>query len=417
MGEVPQARTALVHLEAEPRGWLAKAAANGTQIYADVGWDPTRQWSPDLLGQLSLCHAFLPNETEAMAYRAPTARSRRSARSPIWCRSPSSPAAAPARSRWTRRRASTRTCPPSTSTCWTHRGRRRLRRELRRGLPRRLAAGGAAAVRVTRRRSVRTASRRRPGRARLVRRRPVVALADRPRSSGGVRIPHRPPAGRPGPTRPPRTRHAARSRAAALTPLVCDTRTDPKGGGSSAALTKRPAARGPGRYGRHGARRPGVRLCRSDRFDRPEHGPVVLGRGPRRHGPRQGQGALRRLGRPAGHQDRRLLPVQADHHDGRPCPCPGHRGAQGRGHGVLSAQRRPVRGPADTGRGEVPKPVPAVEMGPGHRRRRHDGRLPDRLRSRRALLPVRRLPEGGTSLRTGRRLQGVEHLGEVLRGG
>ncbi|MBW8699437.1 2-dehydro-3-deoxygluconokinase [Streptomyces sp. MBT84] len=68
MGEVPQARTALVHLEAEPRGWLAKAAANGTQIYADVGWDPTRQWSPDLLGQLALCHAFLPNETEAMAY-------------------------------------------------------------------------------------------------------------------------------------------------------------------------------------------------------------------------------------------------------------------------------------------------------------------------------------------------------------
>ncbi|MEH0473968.1 carbohydrate kinase family protein [Streptomyces sp. B21-097] len=68
MGDPPEARTALVHLEAEPPGWLAKAAANGTQIYADVGWDPSGKWSADLLEQLSLCHAFLPNETEAMAY-------------------------------------------------------------------------------------------------------------------------------------------------------------------------------------------------------------------------------------------------------------------------------------------------------------------------------------------------------------
>jgi sugar/nucleoside kinase (ribokinase family) len=68
MGDPPAARTALVHLEAEPRRWLAKAAANGTQIYADVGWDPTQVWSTALLDQLSLCHAFLPNETEAMAY-------------------------------------------------------------------------------------------------------------------------------------------------------------------------------------------------------------------------------------------------------------------------------------------------------------------------------------------------------------
>ncbi|GGT05690.1 carbohydrate kinase family protein [Streptomyces chromofuscus] len=68
MGDPPAARTALVHLEAEPRAWLAKAAANGTHIYADVGWDPTRAWSRDLLDQLALCHAFLPNEQEAMAY-------------------------------------------------------------------------------------------------------------------------------------------------------------------------------------------------------------------------------------------------------------------------------------------------------------------------------------------------------------
>ncbi|MFE6407290.1 carbohydrate kinase family protein [Streptomyces sp. NPDC057837] len=68
MGDPPPARTALVHLEAEPRAWTAKAAANGTRIYADVGWDPTQEWSRDLLDQLALCHAFLPNETEAMAY-------------------------------------------------------------------------------------------------------------------------------------------------------------------------------------------------------------------------------------------------------------------------------------------------------------------------------------------------------------
>ncbi|EGX59025.1 carbohydrate kinase [Streptomyces zinciresistens K42] len=68
MADPPAARTALVHLEAEPRAWLAGAAAGGTLVYADVGWDPTRRWSTDLLEQLSLCHAFLPNEAEAMAY-------------------------------------------------------------------------------------------------------------------------------------------------------------------------------------------------------------------------------------------------------------------------------------------------------------------------------------------------------------
>ncbi|MET7474310.1 carbohydrate kinase family protein [Streptomyces sp. NPDC005648] len=68
MGDPPEARTALVHLEAEPREWISKAAANGTHVYADVGWDATEEWSADLLDQLKLCHAFLPNEGEAMAY-------------------------------------------------------------------------------------------------------------------------------------------------------------------------------------------------------------------------------------------------------------------------------------------------------------------------------------------------------------
>lgn len=64
----PPARTALVHIGAEPQEWLGKAAAAGTLIFADIGWDPTEQWSGEVLNQLSLCHAFLPNDTEAMGY-------------------------------------------------------------------------------------------------------------------------------------------------------------------------------------------------------------------------------------------------------------------------------------------------------------------------------------------------------------
>lgn len=37
-------------------------------IFADVGWDPTQQWRPDVLDQLKRCHAFMPNDVEAMAY-------------------------------------------------------------------------------------------------------------------------------------------------------------------------------------------------------------------------------------------------------------------------------------------------------------------------------------------------------------
>jgi sugar/nucleoside kinase (ribokinase family) len=66
--DVPPARTALVHIGGEPQEWLGKAEAAGTLIFADVGWDPTEQWSGELLTQLSLCHAFLPNDTEAMGY-------------------------------------------------------------------------------------------------------------------------------------------------------------------------------------------------------------------------------------------------------------------------------------------------------------------------------------------------------------
>jgi sugar/nucleoside kinase (ribokinase family) len=68
MQTAPAARAAVVHIGAEPQEWIGKAAAAGTRIFADVGWDPTERWSADVLEQLSLCHAFLPNEAEAMGY-------------------------------------------------------------------------------------------------------------------------------------------------------------------------------------------------------------------------------------------------------------------------------------------------------------------------------------------------------------
>jgi len=47
--------------------WLA-ARAQGAAVFADVGWDPSGVWDPAVLERLESCHAFLPNEVEAMAY-------------------------------------------------------------------------------------------------------------------------------------------------------------------------------------------------------------------------------------------------------------------------------------------------------------------------------------------------------------
>ncbi|HUR01669.1 MAG TPA: PfkB family carbohydrate kinase [Nonomuraea sp.] len=75
IGAPPRSRAAIVTLSAEePLGgpgkcnWAEKAQLDGALIFADVGWDPSGAWSPDLLDQLSVCHAFMPNAVEAMAY-------------------------------------------------------------------------------------------------------------------------------------------------------------------------------------------------------------------------------------------------------------------------------------------------------------------------------------------------------------
>ncbi|MCG5217973.1 carbohydrate kinase family protein [Streptosporangium sp. KLBMP 9127] len=75
IGSPPRSRAVIVALSAdEPLGvpgrcsWAELAHRNGALIFADVGWDPSGAWSPDLLNQLSGCHAFMPNAVEAMAY-------------------------------------------------------------------------------------------------------------------------------------------------------------------------------------------------------------------------------------------------------------------------------------------------------------------------------------------------------------
>ncbi len=66
---LPAARAGVVHLGEGVESWLTEAAAGGTLLFADVGWDASQQWPARRLAeQLAPCHAFLPNSDEAMAY-------------------------------------------------------------------------------------------------------------------------------------------------------------------------------------------------------------------------------------------------------------------------------------------------------------------------------------------------------------
>lgn len=71
IGEPPSTRSVIVDL-AESSGdadsWVAKAKQGGAMVFADVGWDPTETWSPEVLERLSFCDAFMPNAVEAMSY-------------------------------------------------------------------------------------------------------------------------------------------------------------------------------------------------------------------------------------------------------------------------------------------------------------------------------------------------------------
>ncbi|MFJ2953894.1 carbohydrate kinase family protein [Streptomyces sp. NPDC087270] len=69
----PPARAAVASLGAREAGeerydWIAGAAASGTKVFADVGWDETGRWDPADLAGLRHCAAFLPNAEEAVRY-------------------------------------------------------------------------------------------------------------------------------------------------------------------------------------------------------------------------------------------------------------------------------------------------------------------------------------------------------------
>ncbi|MET9252584.1 PfkB family carbohydrate kinase [Streptomyces sp. NPDC003717] len=65
----PRARAAVASLTpGAPAPWIAQAAAKGTRVFADVGWDDTGAWDLAGLTDLAHCEAFLPNAEEAMRY-------------------------------------------------------------------------------------------------------------------------------------------------------------------------------------------------------------------------------------------------------------------------------------------------------------------------------------------------------------
>jgi sugar/nucleoside kinase (ribokinase family) len=66
LGTPPSTRAVIAELEAER--WWEPSRAAGALIFADVGWDPTETWDRAVLDRLDGCHAFTPNQVEAMAY-------------------------------------------------------------------------------------------------------------------------------------------------------------------------------------------------------------------------------------------------------------------------------------------------------------------------------------------------------------
>jgi sugar/nucleoside kinase (ribokinase family) len=69
----PRARAAVASLTPGIRApWIAQAAARGTRVFADVGWDDTGAWDLAALPDLAHCEAFLPNAEEAMRYTGAT---------------------------------------------------------------------------------------------------------------------------------------------------------------------------------------------------------------------------------------------------------------------------------------------------------------------------------------------------------
>ncbi|QUQ63791.1 PfkB family carbohydrate kinase [Kutzneria sp. CA-103260] len=64
----PPARAAVAHLGPSPQAWIGKAVAQDTLVFAAAGWEEASLHREAILAQLPGCHAFLPNDREAMAY-------------------------------------------------------------------------------------------------------------------------------------------------------------------------------------------------------------------------------------------------------------------------------------------------------------------------------------------------------------
>ena len=70
IGKPPSARAMIAELALpgdEAPWWTATVPQQG-KVFAAVGWDPTEKWDQAMLRDLELCHGFLPNHVEAMAY-------------------------------------------------------------------------------------------------------------------------------------------------------------------------------------------------------------------------------------------------------------------------------------------------------------------------------------------------------------
>lgn len=76
LDDAPVTPVAALHIDDSVSAWVRERAADGTKVFADIGWDAGEQWDAAALDVLDGCHAFLPNEAEARAYtRADDARS------------------------------------------------------------------------------------------------------------------------------------------------------------------------------------------------------------------------------------------------------------------------------------------------------------------------------------------------------
>ncbi len=66
LAQPPSTRAVIADLATEEPWWRQLGA--GTLVFTDIGWDPREEWDRDMLRRLDGCHAFMPNELEAMAY-------------------------------------------------------------------------------------------------------------------------------------------------------------------------------------------------------------------------------------------------------------------------------------------------------------------------------------------------------------